>query len=162
MSESIYPEQVPAFNRNEYNKRYRQRKQAQIAEVSKKWREENRERVEANTRAYNQQNREKVNEWQRNYRKLNGARINLNSRNRRYGLQDGEFIALLLSQDHLCPICGDHLKGDIRTVVDHCHATSLVRGILCTVCNRAIGMLGDTSINVLRAAEYLQNFEKRK
>ncbi len=39
--------------------------------------------------------------------------------------------------------------------VDHCHASGKVRGILCTVCNTGLGMLGDTLEGLRAATDYL-------
>ena len=46
-----------------------------------------------------------------------------------------------------CQICG----SQDRLCIDHDHGTGAVRGILCTKCNAAIGMMGD-SIDKLQAA----------
>jgi hypothetical protein len=49
-----------------------------------------------------------------------------------------------------CEIC-----GAASDVVDHCHATGLVRGYLCGQCNTAIGLLRDNPAFALSAADYL-------
>ena len=78
---------------------------------------------------------------------------------KRYGLTVEEFDALLESQDNMCAICGlksdDHGNGK-RLCVDHCHETSEVRGILCSNCNTAIGLLGDDPERIAKALEYLK------
>src|ERR1700680_5155474 len=49
-----------------------------------------------------------------------------------------------------CECCDGPPKGKHKTlVVDHDHETGVFRGWLCDVCNRAIGMLGD-SINAAK------------
>jgi hypothetical protein len=40
--------------------------------------------------------------------------------------------------------------------------TTNIRGLLCSNCNRGIGLLGDSLEGVLRAAEYLRRYEVRK
>lgn len=65
------------------------------------------------------------------------------------------------AQNNLCAICGEegfkmaeHHKS--KLVVDHCHETGNVRGLLCHNCNRALGLLKD-KVSVLRKAiEYLE------
>lgn len=66
----------------------------------------------------------------------------------RYGLSilDGE--RLEKEQGGKCAICR---RDDERLVVDHCHATGRVRGLLCANCNIALGSFFD-NVTALRAA----------
>jgi hypothetical protein len=60
----------------------------------------------------------------------------------RYSLSREGFYELLDSQDGRCAICLTEMpKGE--AVVDHCHSTGLVRGLLCASCNTGIGHLRD-------------------
>lgn len=43
-----------------------------------------------------------------------------------------------------------------KIVIDHCHATGRIRGLLCHNCNRALGLLKDSEENLKRAIEYLK------
>lgn len=73
----------------------------------------------------------------------------------RYGISLEEFNSLLESQEGKCKICKDELDG--AGVLDHCHGTLKVRGILCRTCNAGLGQFKD-SIEILRkAVEYLEN-----
>jgi len=76
----------------------------------------------------------------------------------RYGITLEEYDDLLKSQGGCCAVCGKDYPG--RRVkhfsVDHCHATSMVRGLLCDTCNRGLGMLGDTLDSINKAIEYLR------
>lgn len=61
-------------------------------------------------------------------------------------------------QKGLCPICLKSLtneRGNLhrhdKAVIDHCHTTGNIRGILCTMCNKGIGLLKD-DINYLERA----------
>lgn len=51
-----------------------------------------------------------------------------------------------------CWICG----ATENLVADHDHDTDEFRGTLCRLCNSGIGMLGDSSERVARAALYLE------
>lgn len=78
---------------------------------------------------------------------------------RRYGLTREDVDALHESQGGLCAICGcDGAKHATftRLVIDHCHETEKVRGLLCGPCNSAIGLLKDSPEIALAAAAYLQ------
>jgi hypothetical protein len=55
-------------------------------------------------------------------------------------------------QDGRCAICG-HKD---RLVVDHNHATGLMRGLLCYTHNTALGMFRDSPKLLRAAAEYLE------
>jgi hypothetical protein len=50
-----------------------------------------------------------------------------------------------------CVICGD--TGPL--VVDHCHTTGAVRGMLCNHCNRGLGHFRDDPMLLEFAAQYL-------
>lgn len=75
---------------------------------------------------------------------------------RRFGLQAGEYDAMLAAQDFGCAICGAtrsrHANGrPCRLAVDHDHATGKVRGLLCSRCNQMIGHVGE-DVSILAAA----------
>ena len=70
----------------------------------------------------------------------------------RYGLTEEDYDSIVASQDGKCPIC---LRKLSFTNVDHDHATTLVRGILCRNCNVALGLLKDNPAIAFRAAFYL-------
>jgi len=65
---------------------------------------------------------------------------------RKYGITQSDWDAMLVAQGGVCAICkipgrtGKHGK----LAVDHCHSTGRVRGLLCTPCNISIGILGET------------------
>lgn len=51
-----------------------------------------------------------------------------------------------------CEIC--KTKDDL--VIDHCHTTKEVRGILCRTCNMALGLFKDNKKNLRSAIEYAE------
>jgi Recombination endonuclease VII len=57
----------------------------------------------------------------------------------------------------LCECCGQPERSKSRKVLcnDHDHASKAFRGWICSRCNTAIGLLGDTIDGVLRALDYL-------
>ena len=72
---------------------------------------------------------------------------------RLYGLTREDYERLMRSQGERCAICLS--SPDRPLVVDHCHATGRVRGLLCGRCNSAIGLMDDDPTRASRAAEYL-------
>ncbi len=63
-------------------------------------------------------------------------------------------------QKEKCRICTRKFtkKGVRRPVTDHCHVTGAFRGIVCSGCNTAEGML-NTPENALRLYEYMKEME---
>lgn len=70
----------------------------------------------------------------------------------RYRLSPVEVDAMLNRQEGRCALCCDQLS---RYVVDHCHITNQVRGILCHRCNTVIGGLDDREFRA-KAMAYLE------
>ena len=70
-----------------------------------------------------------------------------------------DYMHLFEEQEGNCAICGRSSSNHNMTdhlIVDHCHDTNNVRGLLCNNCNFLIGHAKD-NIQVLRsAAKYLQ------
>lgn len=79
---------------------------------------------------------------------------------RDFGLTPQGRALMEQQQDGRCAICGrveTHRKRGrvVPLSLDHDHGTGVVRGLLCNNCNRGIGLLGDDSDSLRRAAEYL-------
>jgi hypothetical protein len=76
-------------------------------------------------------------------------------RDRKYGLEPGEYERILAAQGGVCAICKGPCGRERRLSVDHCHSTGRVRGLLCQNCNAAIGMLKEDVALFFRAVDYL-------
>lgn len=74
----------------------------------------------------------------------------------KYGLNLWEVDAMLVAQGHACAICKSPDWGRPSPCVDHCHDTGKVRGLLCNLCNRALGMLKENPDVLEAAANYLR------
>lgn len=77
-----------------------------------------------------------------------------------YGLTVDEFSALWQKQNGQCGNsgCDTTLRyGKGQYAVDHNHSTGEVRGLLCTKCNVALGMLDDSLEKLAGLIEYLSN-----
>lgn len=84
---------------------------------------------------------------------------------RTYGITLDEYNKLLAEQGGVCAICGrgpevsPTKRGQGRSgrlVVDHCHETGRIRGLLCTWCNKALGNLEDDPARFRAALRYLE------
>lgn len=111
-----------------YAKTYRETHKEQRAAYMKLYR--------ANNRAYY---RSKDSEWRAENRAKHLARLkayhalHYHKRYPRFGKE--QFAALQERQGFLCCIC----QQKKRLIVDHCHQTGLVRGLLCYRCNIGVG-----------------------
>lgn len=75
----------------------------------------------------------------------------------KYGLSREDFDSLMESQDNKCASCRDQLnKEPYPYVIDHCHNTNKVRGILCSQCNLALGLLYDSEERIQNLLDYLR------
>lgn len=76
-----------------------------------------------------------------------------------YGLEVDEHGWMFVNQGGVCAICHDQERSDrahgIGLVVDHNHETGVVRGLLCSRCNIALGLLRDDPSWALNAMGYL-------
>jgi len=141
--------------RREYNRRYYQnnkgkykRKPEHVAGINARKRERYAQNPEIQ-----QYYRENAKRWQQeNPHKRKAQRI------KKYDLTLEEFNILLESQNGGCAICGysDRSVPKYFPIVDHCHITGKVRGLLCANCNHALGKFKDNPATLRRAAEYLE------
>lgn len=106
--------------------------------ANKKWREANLEIAKENAR-----------ESSKRYYYAKGTVFN---RLRKYKLTEEQFNNLMTSTDGSCGICAS--KENL--VIDHCHRTKRVRGILCSKCNTGLGKLGDDKESLIKAIKYLE------
>lgn len=72
-----------------------------------------------------------------------------------YGITIADFDRLLAEQDGRCAICCTP-KPQRKWHVDHCHETGEVRGILCNLCNVAIGAFKENQDALEMARIYLR------
>jgi hypothetical protein len=60
---------------------------------------------------------------------------------RKFGQPKELFEQMLRDYGNKCAMCGEHIErlGHSKGVVDHCHCSGKVRGILCSRCNASLG-----------------------
>lgn len=79
----------------------------------------------------------------------------------KYGLTKEEYLAMLEAQNHSCAVCDIHIDDydhgrHSGFVVDHCHDTGDVRGLLCSHCNSGLGHFRDDPEILRKAVIYLK------
>jgi len=79
-------------------------------------------------------------------------------RARKYGLTVQQLDELLEDAGGVCMICSQ--PAHMYLVVDHCHTSGVVRGILCEKCNQGLGMFKDNPEYLQNAITYLAQFSK--
>lgn len=119
------------------------------------------------------ENKERINKRQREYYYSNKDKEEYKEKRRCYqlekenGMAVSEYRKLFEAQKGVCAICGlaETVKnrGGIRNLaVDHNHKTGKKRGLLCTKCNTALGLLDTDNLGIellLSAISYIKNNE---
>ena len=84
--------------------------------------------------------------------------INLKSR---FGINLDDYNNILISQNNCCAICKKHMNEfSYNLVVDHCHKSGKIRGLLCKKCNLGIGHLNDDIDILNNSILYLNKYKK--
>jgi hypothetical protein len=124
-------------------------------------REANLEKIKAKQKEYYLENREKRIAQAKAYRNSD-PEFNLKRGCRRHSITPEAYRILLDQQSGGCAICGD-LQTKLN--IDHDHSCcagkntcgQCVRGLLCSLCNTALGLVRDNPSILRKAADYLEN-----
>mgnify|MGYP001595372411 CR=1 FL=1 len=75
----------------------------------------------------------------------------------KYGMSHEDYERMLVDQEGLCRVCK---RPDLncRLAVDHDHTTRKVRGLLCGMCNKALGLLGEDPLRILALLNYVYSW----
>jgi len=95
-------------------------------------------------------------EYAKEWRAKNPDKVKNVLLRRKYGITLIDYNRMFEAQNGVCKICkkeGVDRAGGLH--VDHCHTTKKVRGLLCSKCNRAIGLLCDDTEIFKSAIKYL-------
>lgn len=104
-----------------------------------------------------------------NNKNINKEKTKLESKKRRlekkrqnrlkyqYNITIEDYNKMYIEQEGKCYTCQKH-QNDLKfkLVVDHCHKTGKVRGLLCDTCNSGIGFLKEDIDTILRVIQYLK------
>jgi hypothetical protein len=80
---------------------------------------------------------------------------------RKYNITLEEYEEMNTLQNGKCAICSKTEMNNKNSVlcVDHDHTTNKVRGLLCGLCNTALGNFLDNKTNLFQAIKYLEKYE---
>jgi hypothetical protein len=108
--------------------------------------------INKQSRSWHKANIERSRKYSRDNMKIHHAR-------ERFGLERDEYERLLKQFGPKCNICKnpETRRGRKSLSLDHCHASKLIRGALCSRCNTMIGFSGDNPGIMEKAASYLKN-----
>lgn len=83
---------------------------------------------------------------------------------KKYGLNVSQYNEMIKIQNNLCKICNkSETIIDIRNntikdlTIDHCHKTGKIRGLLCSKCNKGLGLFYEDPILFEIALNYLKS-----
>jgi len=79
-----------------------------------------------------------------------------------YGITEDHYMQILEEQGGVCAICHQpetrQSNGkNLPLIVDHCHTTNVVRGLLCFKCNTALGFLGEDLERAISLLTYVED-----
>ncbi len=79
-----------------------------------------------------------------------------------FGLTVADYQKKFVAQNGVCAICErqevSKRNGEVKWLaVDHDHETGVVRDLLCTACNNALGQLQDDANLLRKAADYIEH-----
>lgn len=108
--------------------------------------------------AENKEYREKLQNMSREYSRKNPEKRKLQRALKNYGVTEEKYNEMLKKQNGKCAICGysDTTVPNFFPLIDHCHKTNKVRGLLCMNCNMALGKFKDNIEILKNAIKYLQ------
>lgn len=117
---------------------------------------ENRDKIIKKSTDWNKKNRKDHCKYDKAWRLKNPTKSREAYLKRTYKITLEEYELIKLIQEKRCGIC---LEKKPRLVVDHCHKSKKVRGLLCTTCNAGIGQLKESVWILGEAIKYLTRHE---
>lgn len=128
--------------------------------------EAHKEEVKTYQVAYREANREKIKARKAAYHKAHGKEAREYQAAHRHGLSELDILAMRAAQSNRCACCDEIFTASPNVDHDHhcCEANRSCdkcrRGLLCSNCNRGLGMFRDSIERLLKAVEYLKRHAK--
>lgn len=82
-----------------------------------------------------------------------------------YGITIDRYNEMLAAQNGCCAICAKpestEIKGKVTSLaVDHDHETGAIRALLCSNCNRGLGLFNDDPALLAKAVDYVISYKR--
>lgn len=136
---------------NEYGKEYRKKNPDFVKKVAENHKEYLKE--------YRQVKKKERNEYLKEWYRKNPEKKRAQKYRNRYGIDIEDYEKILKEQNGVCAICGGTDLGRKSAkyfVIDHCHETNKIRGLLCHKCNMILGLCNDNPDILLNSVIYLK------
>lgn len=146
------PYKDPEEKKENSRKNYLSRKS-----LEKNWYQKYPEKIKNSNKKYHknwyEKNKMKKKEYCLSWRKANPEKVLSCHLKYKFNITKDQYDLMLKEQQGKCKICG---KVMIEILVDHCHKTNKIRGLLCRKCNSILGYATD-DISILKSAlRYLE------
>lgn len=139
------------------SREWREKHREKTREAVKKSHKKHEEKRKIYRKEYEMTNKEKIRERSKKWKLKNKEKIRDQNLRRMYGITSEDYNNLLKSQDNSCKICLIPTEDlNRKLVVDHCHKTGKIRGLLCMNCNKSLGLLKDSTNTVENMLNYLK------
>ena len=166
--------------KKEYKRKYNEKNKDRIKENNRLYRLANAENLKIQAKEYRKNNSEKVKKYYeqnkdkrsknvKNWRIKYKNKLKDKSLKKRYNLRLDEYNVLYIQQNGLCAICHKPetkinyiSKVPDLLAVDHNHKTGQIRGLLCSRCNRYLGIFEENPEMMNEFNLYLQKYNKGK
>lgn len=127
-------------------------------EYQKEYYLKNKEVLRSYRKTHYENNRASLLLKQKEWSKNNPDSIKSNHLKFSYNLSLSVYKELYSKQEGCCACCGKHESTLSKKLgVDHCHTTGKIRGLLCNICNLALGYAKDDVRILANMIEYLKN-----
>jgi len=130
----------------------------------KKNKELRKEEAKVVRQKYEKENKNKIKDYWKEYNSNTDLKEKLKEKHlkKTYNLSLNELELLKQKQNYCCAICGTHENNCSRKTlfVDHNHTTGEIRGLLCSQCNSALGLMYDDISLLKNAINYLDKNDK--
>lgn len=150
-------ERVRAYEKV-HRKQYYEANKERLKAYTREWIKANPEKAKQRSAAYYREHFEYIQAATHEYYEANKSEKKKYAREWRlkklYGMTWADYEKMFNDQGGVCKICGEPSVDGRRLAIDHCHETGVVRGLLCSHCNRGLGFYKNDPDLIMKALTY--------